>query len=95
MFSVAYLLFALMRCCYPFYNTTEAEYAFTLHKDIVPLMMESNYRPDGWLGIIMGSKLWIDFSSGQNIRDSVEKLKKELGTRGKGESAAKKGDKWK
>ena len=83
-----------MRCYCPFYNTTEAEYAFTLHKDIVPLMMESNYRPDGWLGIIMGSKLWIDFSSGQNISDSVEKLKKELGTRGKRESAAKKGDKW-
>ena len=57
----------------------EAEYAFTQHKDIVPLMMESNYRPDGWLGIIIGSKLWIDFSRGQIIRDSVEKLKKELG----------------
>ncbi|KAK3746536.1 hypothetical protein QZH41_007374 [Actinostola sp. cb2023] len=30
---------------------SEAEYAFQLKKDIVPLMMEGNYRPDGWLGI--------------------------------------------
>ena len=81
-----------MRSDCPFYNNVEAEYAFTLRKDIVPLMMESNYRADGWLGMIMGSKLWIDFSSGQNISDSIEKLKKELGMRGKGESAAKKGD---
>ena len=74
----------------PFYNIVETEYAFTLHKNIVPLIMESNYRPDGWLGIIMRPKLLIDFSSGQIIRDSVEKLKKELGTRGKEKCAAKK-----
>ncbi|KAL9979082.1 hypothetical protein ACROYT_G016684 [Oculina patagonica] len=72
---------------------SEAEYAFTLRKDIVPLMMESNYRADGWLGMILGSKLWIDFSSGQNTSDSIEKLKKELGARGKGESAVKKASK--
>ena len=40
----------------------------------------------------MGAKLWIDFSSGQNISDSMEKLKKELGMRGRRESATKKGD---
>lgn len=52
-------------------------------------MMESNYRPDGWLGMIMGSKLWIDFSQGQRRLDSsLRDLTKELGVRGKaGEEA--------
>ncbi|KXJ21747.1 uncharacterized protein LOC110253730 [Exaiptasia diaphana] len=63
---------------------SEAEYAFQLKKDIVPLMMENNYRPDGWLGMIMGSKLWIDFAQGQRKMDtSVRDLVKELGARGK------------
>lgn len=47
-------------------------------------MMESNYRPDGWLGMIMGSKLWFDFSQGQQRLDNgVKDLMKELGARGK------------
>ena len=46
-------------------------------------MMETNYKPDGWLGMIMGSKLWIDFSQGQRKVDtSVRDLVKELGARG-------------
>ena len=28
----------------------EAEYAFQLNKPIVPLIMQANYKPDGWLG---------------------------------------------
>ncbi|EDO45030.1 predicted protein [Nematostella vectensis] len=65
---------------------SEAEYAFQLRKDIVPLMMEKSYRPDGWLGMIMGAKLWIDFSDKQTLRvdDSFEKLQKEIGMRGRG-----------
>ncbi len=62
----------------------EAEYAFQLRKEIVPLIMDANYRADGWLGIIMGSKLWIDFSDKKNFNDSVEKLKKEINNRTKG-----------
>jgi len=61
----------------------EAEYAFQLKKDIIPLMMQSNYRADGWLGMIMGSKLWIDFSRGQEILDTkCEDLFKELRFKG-------------
>ncbi|KAH9492545.1 hypothetical protein Btru_025773 [Bulinus truncatus] len=40
----------------------EAEYAFRCHKKIIPLMMQKNYKPDGWLGLILGSKLYYDFS---------------------------------
>ena len=30
---------------------TEADYAYTLKKHIVPIMAVPNYRPDGWLGV--------------------------------------------
>ncbi|KAK2565261.1 hypothetical protein P5673_011214 [Acropora cervicornis] len=39
----------------------KAEYAYQRRKQIIPLMMEESYSPDGWLGIILGSKLWMDF----------------------------------
>ena len=61
---------------------SEAEYAFKLRKDIIPLMMQRDYTPDGWLGIILGAKLWIDFSNDHKLSTSVEKLLKELGGRG-------------
>ncbi|XP_043933463.1 uncharacterized protein LOC122806805 [Protopterus annectens] len=59
---------------------TEAEYSFQLQKKILPLMMEKNYKPDGWLGAILGAKLWIDFTSKQSFEDSINHLIKELGS---------------
>lgn len=44
------------------YIQSEAEYAFSLHKDIIPLMMQLQYTPDGWLGLLRGSKIFYDFS---------------------------------
>ena len=61
----------------------EAEYTFQLHKDIIPLMMESKYKPDGWLGFIVGSKFWIDFSEKHKLDTNADKLVRELGNRGK------------
>ena len=40
---------------------SEAEYAYQLKKDIIPLKMQRNYTADGWLGMFVGTKLWIDF----------------------------------
>ena len=62
---------------------SEAEYAYQLRKDIIPLMMEHNYRPDGWLGMIVGTKLWIDFRNSYGIEAGVGKLLRELGGRGR------------
>ena len=42
---------------------SEAEYAYELRKDIIPLMMQNNYKADGWLGILVGTKLRIGFQS--------------------------------
>eukprot|EP00026_Physarum_polycephalum_P003081 Phypoly_transcript_03090.p1 GENE.Phypoly_transcript_03090~~Phypoly_transcript_03090.p1 ORF type:complete len:799 (+),score=132.97 Phypoly_transcript_03090:161-2557(+) len=64
---------------------TEAEYSFTLKKPIIPLKMEHSYVPDGWLGALLGSKLYHEFSSieAANFATTLEVLVRELGNRGK------------
>jgi len=37
---------------------TEAEYAYKLKKQILYVMAEDSYGPNGWLGALLGSKLW-------------------------------------
>ena len=46
-------------------------------------MMQRNYKPDGWLGFLLGTKFWIDFHSKTVVKPGVTKLIKELGGRGK------------
>ena len=62
---------------------SEAEYAYQLRKDIIPLMMQQNYKPDGWLGMIVGTKLWIDLRNIFNVEAAIGKLMRELGDRGR------------
>ncbi|CAF0704878.1 unnamed protein product [Brachionus calyciflorus] len=57
----------------------EAEYSFNLRKPIIPLIMQPNYIPDGWLGIILGTKIYINFSK-YNFEDCLRKLKTEIKT---------------
>ncbi|CAF3373963.1 unnamed protein product [Rotaria socialis] len=42
---------------------SEAEYAFNRKKHIVPIKMKQEYVPDGWLGFILGTRLYIDFGT--------------------------------
>ena len=62
---------------------SEAEYAYQLRKDVIPLMMQPKYKADGWLGMLLGTKLWFDFRSKPAIEDGMTKLVKELRGRGK------------
>ena len=39
----------------------EAQYALQRGVKMVPCMMEEGYQPDGWLGMILGTKLWYGF----------------------------------
>ena len=43
---------------------------------MIPLMMESGYTPDGWLGIVLGSKLWMDFRKEPTV--GIQQLVKEI-----------------
>uniref|UniRef100_A0A1I8IB28 TIR domain-containing protein n=1 Tax=Macrostomum lignano TaxID=282301 RepID=A0A1I8IB28_9PLAT len=65
----------------------EADYAYKLQKPIVPLVMEPKYQPDGWLGLLMGSKMFYDFSDEDLFEESFANLLKELGGRGKAQLA--------
>ena len=35
------------------YCQSEAHYAFERGRRLIPLIMKPNYKPDGWLGIIV------------------------------------------
>lgn len=42
---------------------SEAQYSFRLQKKIIPLIMQKGYQAvDGWLGFIIGDKIFIDFT---------------------------------
>jgi hypothetical protein len=56
----------------------EGEYAHLNSKTIVPLMMESNFRPTGWLGLIIGGRLWFDFTAEDRHASSYQGLVGEL-----------------
>ncbi|XP_053381902.1 uncharacterized protein LOC128549332 [Mercenaria mercenaria] len=56
----------------------EAEYAFQLRKKIIPLKMEPGYKPDGWLGVLCGAKLYFEFSPKYAFKDKMKALLKEL-----------------
>ena len=40
---------------------SEGEYTFQLKKPRIPLMMERGYKPDGWLGMLMGTQMYVNF----------------------------------
>ena len=55
--------------------------------DLIPLMMEANYRPRGWLGLIMGTRLYYAFFEKELEEESafearVDSLVREVGDRG-------------
>ncbi|XP_033727094.1 uncharacterized protein LOC117316559 [Pecten maximus] len=59
----------------------EAEYAFQKKKKVIPLKMELNYKPDGWLGFICGAKLFFDFGGKYSFESRMEGLVKEISSK--------------
>ncbi|XP_064644563.1 uncharacterized protein LOC135498267 [Lineus longissimus] len=62
---------------------SEAEYTYRLRRSIVPLILQKDYTPDGWLGMMVGTKLYFDFSDENNFDFAVDGLIRELGDRGR------------
>jgi hypothetical protein len=56
---------------------SEAEYAYRLKKSILPILSQSKYKPDGWLGMLLGTKLYIDFTK-SDFQSNYNKLVKEI-----------------
>ena len=66
----------------------EAQYAFQQELDMVPLMMEEGYRAKGWLGMLLGVRLYYQFygvvlESEAAFEGKVDELCRELAERGK------------
>jgi len=65
---------------------SEAEYTNKLRKHFIPLILEPNYTPDGWLGLMLGEKLYYPISE-ENFEDMMQSLIKVLGNKGKPKSS--------
>ena len=66
----------------------EAQYAFQQQKDMVPLMMVEGYSANGWLGMMLGVRMWYGFfgttlATEGTFEAKMEELCRELGARGK------------
>ena len=56
--------------------------------DMIPLMMEKGYQARGWLGLILGTRLWYAFYGSEDEDEAsfdrrVDAVVREIGDRGK------------
>jgi hypothetical protein len=66
----------------------EGEYCVNSKIKFLPLMMQPNYKPDGWLGITLGSKLYYDFTNESNWDAKLDQLVKAMGNLGKAQTSS-------
>ncbi|CAF4153840.1 unnamed protein product, partial [Rotaria sordida] len=59
------------------YCRAEAHYAFQQQRKIVPLILQKQYKPDGWLSFLIGHLLYVDFNQ-YEFSQAMKKLSKEL-----------------
>ncbi|CAF1254571.1 unnamed protein product [Adineta steineri] len=56
----------------------EALYTDKRQIDFIPCLLETSYVPDGWLGILIRDRLYIDFSSADHFDTAFEQLIEEI-----------------
>eukprot|EP00048_Salpingoeca_helianthica_P016742 m.233989 g.233989 ORF g.233989 m.233989 type:complete len:689 (+) comp19376_c0_seq1:75-2141(+) len=56
----------------------EAQYALQLKKPIIFLMMQKDYQPTGWLGLMLGAKMWYDLTEDAFFNERLEAIHREL-----------------
>ena len=59
-------------------HSLEAEYATKLQKIIIPCKMDRDYVARGWLGFLIGSRLFFDFSGEYPFKTKMEDLLREI-----------------
>ena len=52
----------------------EAEYVFERRKPFLPIQVQAGYTPEGWLGILFGSKYRYTLSKPEKYQSQVEGL---------------------
>ncbi|UJR08841.1 hypothetical protein I4U23_013095 [Adineta vaga] len=56
---------------------SEAEYAYRLKKPFVPILLQAKFKPNGWLGMLLGTRLYIDFTK-SDFDSNYKKLVNEI-----------------
>lgn len=59
------------------YCQAEAEYAFRCKRHLLPCIVRQGYRADGWLGLIIGSRIYMDFGR-LEFKNACELVLKEI-----------------
>lgn len=60
----------------------EAEYAYKLQRPVIPVRVEPDYTPTGWLGMILGFRMIFDLAVPALYQENSSKMIDELGGRG-------------
>lgn len=60
---------------------TEGDYAYQLRKSIIPVNLERDFRPSGWLGCLLGTKLSYDLWDETRLEQQMERVAFDLGDR--------------
>ena len=50
----------------------EANYAHQQELDMIPLMMSEDCKPKGWLGLILGTRMWCKYALLQVLKPEIE-----------------------
>ena len=61
----------------------EAEYAWHSGRDVIILLLQENYEPEGWMSAVAESRVTFDFSSEALLDVQLPNLIRQLGTRGR------------
>lgn len=59
------------------YCQAEAEYAFRCKRHLLPAIVRQGYRADGWLGLMIGSRIYVDFRRIE-FKNACELILKEI-----------------
>ncbi|XP_033106205.1 uncharacterized protein LOC117108331 [Anneissia japonica] len=68
---------------------TEATYAYKQKKSIIPLIVEEDYVPDGWLGALIGTLIYFHLFNDSKLDTEFQRIISEIGNRGKQEKGHK------
>ena len=61
-----------------FWLQTEAKYAHECRCPIIPLIVERGFQLDGWLGMLVKTTMYVDFSQDTSFNDAMKILIKEI-----------------
>ncbi|CAF4628695.1 unnamed protein product [Rotaria sp. Silwood1] len=59
------------------YCRAEAQYAFQKQLNMVPILLQKHYKPDGWLAFLISSLLYVDFTKHEYSK-ALDMLMKEF-----------------